>query len=56
MEKKMVSNSPEISCPIARISFSFENCFLLIPIMVSTSRKIALIKKAVFTRQKLHFN
>ena len=43
--KKMVSNSREISCPIARISFFFENCFLLISIMVSTSRKIVLIKK-----------
>ena len=45
MEKKMASNSREISCPLARVGFFFENCFLLIPTMLATSRKIAVIKK-----------
>ena len=44
----MVSTSQKTSCPLARISSFFENCFPLIPIMASTSRKIALIKKTPF--------
>ena len=46
--EKMVSATQKISCPLAIISCFFENCFLPIPIMASTSRKIALIKKALF--------
>ena len=38
----------KISCPLARISSFFQNYFLLIPIMVSTSSKIALTKKILF--------
>ena len=37
--------SQKISCPVAIICFFFENCFPLIPIMASTSRKIALKNK-----------
>ena len=37
--------SEKISCPVAIICFFFENCFPLIPIMASTSRKIALKNK-----------
>ena len=48
MEKKMVSNSREISCPQAKVGFYFENCFLLIPIMLATGRKVAVIKKYCF--------
>ena len=44
----MVCNSREITCPLARIGFFFENCFPLILIMVSTNRKIAPIKKHFF--------
>ena len=49
----MVSASRKISCPLARISSFFENCFPLIPIMVSSSQK-ELIKK-VSTRQNVGF-
>ena len=52
MEKKMVSNRRKISYPLARIRFFLENCFSLIPIMVSTSRKIALIKKLFSLHKK----
>ena len=41
----MVSSSRKISCSLARIRSSFEYCLPLIPVMISTSRKIALIKK-----------
>ena len=34
--KKMISTSPKNSCPLARMSSFSQNCFLLIPIMVST--------------------
>ena len=53
----MVSTSQKISCSVARISSSFENCFLQISIMVSTSSKIALTKKnTVSTRQKIRLH
>ena len=53
----MVSTSQKISCSVARISSSFENCFLQIPIMVSTSSKIVLTKKnTVSTRQKIRLH
>ena len=51
--KNTVSTSQKISCPPGRISSFFENYFPLIPIMASTSRKIALIKNTVSTRQKI---
>ena len=38
----------KISCTLARISSFFQNYFPLIPIMVSTSSKIALTKKILF--------
>ena len=47
-EEKLVSTSQKISCPLARINSFFENCFFLIPIMFSTSSKIALTKKILF--------
>ena len=55
--KRMVSTSREISFPLAKIRSFFENCFLLIPIMVSTRRKIALTKRyAVSFRQKIRLH
>ena len=48
MEKKMVSTSQKISCPLARISSFFENYFLVITIIVSNSNKIILTKKILF--------
>ena len=48
MEEKMVSTSQNVSCPLASISSFFKNCFLLITIMVSTSRRLALTKKILF--------
>ena len=45
--KKVVSTGQIISCPPAKLSSFFEKCFPRIPIMVSTSRKITLIKKHV---------
>ena len=45
----MVSTSQKIICPLARISSSLENYLLLIPITVSTSSKIALTKKILFS-------
>ena len=56
LRKKMVSTSWKINGALARINFFFENFFLLIPIMVFTSRKIALIKKTVSIRQKIRFH
>ena len=44
-KKKMVSSSRKISCSLARIPSSFEYCLPLIPVIISTSRKKALIKK-----------
>ena len=41
----MVSSSRKISCSLARIRSSFEYCLPVIPVMISTSRKKALIKK-----------
>ena len=43
----MIFKSQKISSPLARIS-SFLGCLLIIPIMVSTSRKIALTKEILF--------
>ena len=40
IEKKMISTSQKISF--------FQNCFLLIPIMISTSSEIELTKKVLF--------
>ena len=51
--KKMFSTSRKISCPLGRMSCFSQNCFLLIPIMVSSSSKIALTKNTVSTRQKI---
>ena len=48
MEKKMISTNQKISCPLARMSPFSQNCFFLIPIMVSTSSAIALAKKHCF--------
>ena len=42
--------SQKISCPLAIMSSFSQNCFLLIPIMVSTSSEIALAKKIQFPR------
>ena len=53
-KEKMVSTSQKISCPVARIS-SFLDCLLLIPIMVSTSSKIALTKKILFPLSRKSF-
>ena len=51
--KKMFFNSQKINCPLARMKSFSQNRFLLIPITVSTSSKIALTKKNTFsTRQK----
>ena len=47
MEKKKIPTSQKNSCPLARMSSFSQNCFLLIPIMVSTQRK--------FTNQKILF-
>ena len=47
MEKKLVSTSQKISCPLARINSFFENCLFLI--MFSTSSKIALTKKKILS-------
>ena len=52
MKKKMVCNRQKISYPLARIRFFFKSCFSLIPIMVSTSRKIVLIKKTFSLQRK----
>ena len=41
----MVSASQKISCPLEIISSFFKNCSPLIPIMASTGRKTAMIKK-----------
>ena len=56
----MVSISHKISCSLARISSFFENYFPLIPIIFSTSRKIARIKtkfslyrKSISTSRKM---
>ena len=48
MEKKMVSTSRKISCPLARMSSFSQNCFFFIPKMVSTTSEIALTKKYCF--------
>ena len=47
-EEKMISTSQHIRFPLARMSSFFQNRFLLIPMMVSTSSEIALIKKYCF--------
>ena len=54
MEKKMVSTSQNISPPLARISYFFENCFPLIPIMVSASIKIVRFFYLLFNVDDLH--
>ena len=41
----MFFNSQKINCPLARMKSFSQNRFLLIPITVSTSSKIALTKK-----------
>ena len=41
----MFSINRKINCPLARMSSLSQNCFLLIPIMVSASSEIALTKK-----------
>ena len=46
--KKMFCTAQKISCPLTRITSFFQNYFLLIPIMVSTSSKIVLTKKILF--------
>ena len=46
--EKIVCTSWKISFPLARMSFFSQNCFFLIPVMVSTSSKIALTKKYCF--------
>ena len=46
--EKIVSTSQKIICPIERMRSFYENCFLVIPILVSTSCKIALTKKMQF--------
>ena len=46
--RKIISTGRKSSFPPARISCFFQNCFLLIPIMVSTSSKIVLTKKILF--------
>ena len=52
--KKMFSNNQKINCPLARMRSFSQNRFLLIPITVSTSSKIALTKKNTFsTRRKI---
>ena len=48
MQKKMACPSRKTSCPLARMSSFFENCFLVILIMVSTSSKMALTKEILF--------
>ena len=47
MEKKMIFTSQIFSSSLARIS-SFLGCLLIIPIKVSTSRKIAMTKEILF--------
>ena len=46
--KTMFSATQKISCLLARISSFFQNYFLLIQEMVSTSSKIVLTKKILF--------
>ena len=48
----MVFTSWRISCPLARMSCYSQNCFLIIPIMASTSSEIALTKKYCFHQTK----
>ena len=48
----MFFTTEKISCTLARISSFFQNYFPLIPIMVSTSSKIALTKKTALTSKK----
>ena len=55
MEKKMASSSQKIRYPLARISSFIENCFLLIPKMVSTSSKIAFFIKILFPQGRKSF-
>ena len=45
MEKKVMPDSQKLSCPLGRMSLFSQNCFLLIPIMVSASSEIGLTKK-----------
>ena len=46
--RKIISTGRKSSFPPARISCFFQNCFLLIPIMISTSSKIVLTKRILF--------
>ena len=48
IEKKVISTSLKVRCPLAIMSSFSQNCFLLIPIMVSSSSEIALTKKYCF--------
>ena len=53
-EKKIVSTSWKTSCPLARISSFFENCFPLIPRMASTAKNSS-DQNTVSTRQNIGF-
>ena len=53
--KKTVSTSQIISCPLAKLSSFFEKCSPSIPIMISTIRKLTLIKKHVSTSRMNDF-
>ena len=54
-KKKMIYTSRKISCQLARISSFYQNCFLLIAIMFSTSIKIPLTKKYCFHKTENKF-
>ena len=51
----MVSTSQKISCPLARISSFFENCFPLIPIIWFPLAKNSSDQNTVSTRQNIGF-
>ena len=56
METKMVPTSQKISGSLVRVS-SFLDSLLQIPIMVSTSSKIAPTEKNIFSaKQKIRFH
>ena len=53
IDKKMVPTSQKITCPLARTSSFFENCFPLIQIMARSDQKTLFLldKKSVSTRR-----